>query len=203
MFEDFCYILTQFPFSISEKELGYFHQEVNVRVASRVDKRLKLRKIPEMFRINKQVFSRSSKRQIFTVVLQNCEKSAVKCSIKKLLLNFVYLSTIFCTSLYLKKCFLRYQIYKMLAKCKNTSLHESSVFGVFLVRMRENIDQKNSEYRHFYAVFSFKTVRKIEWPFFKKQQQRKSSLWPSQPASICLFKVNDGNTKTMYKLCLE
>ena len=62
MFEDFCYILTQFPFSISEKELGYFHQEVNVRVASRVDKRLKLRKIPEMFRINKQVFSRSSKR---------------------------------------------------------------------------------------------------------------------------------------------
>ena len=55
----------------------------------------------------------------------------------------------------------------MLTKCKNTSLHESSVFGVFLVRMWENIDQKNSEYRHFY-VFSFKTVRKINGHFSKK-----------------------------------
>ena len=29
------------------------------------------------------------------------------------------------------------------------TLHKKSVFGVFLVRMRENTDQKNSEYGHF------------------------------------------------------
>ena len=71
----------------------------------------------------------------------------------------------------------------MLTKCKNTSLHENSVFEVFLVRMRENIDQKNSEYRHFYVVFSFKTVRKIEWPFFKKSSKGNHYCGlPSRPA---------------------
>ena len=74
----------------------------------------------------------------------------------------------------------------MLTKCENTSLHESSVFGVFLVRIRENIDQKNSEYRHFYAVFSFKTVRKIEWPFFKKNSKGDNHCGlPSRPAFTC------------------
>ena len=32
---------------------------------------------------------------------------------------------------------------------KNLHCVKSSIFGVFLVRMRENTDQKNSEYKHF------------------------------------------------------
>ena len=78
IFVDFFYILTQFPFTTSERELGYFHQAVTIRVASRVDERLNLGEIPEMLRIDGQVLSRPSKRQTFTVVLQNCKKSALK-----------------------------------------------------------------------------------------------------------------------------
>ena len=37
----FFHILAQFSFSTSEKELAYYHQRVNVRVASRVAKHLK------------------------------------------------------------------------------------------------------------------------------------------------------------------
>ena len=49
-----------------------------------------------MFGIDGKVLSRSPERVIFTVVLQNCEKSVVKHSKeKRMLLNFAYLPTIF------------------------------------------------------------------------------------------------------------
>ena len=49
-----------------------------------------------MFGIDGKVLSRSPERVIFTVVLQNCEKSVVKHSKeKRMLLNFAYLPTVF------------------------------------------------------------------------------------------------------------
>ena len=51
----------------------------------------------EMLGIDGKATSRLPKRQILTVVLQNCKKSAVKYSLEKpMFLNFVNLSTIFC-----------------------------------------------------------------------------------------------------------
>ena len=35
-FADFFHVLAQFPFMISEAELDYYHQKVNVRVAESV-----------------------------------------------------------------------------------------------------------------------------------------------------------------------
>ena len=50
-----------------------------------------------MFGNDDKVLSRSFKKQIMIIVLQNSKKSAVKHSIEKpMLLNFVNLSTIFC-----------------------------------------------------------------------------------------------------------
>ena len=51
------HFLAQFVFSTIETELNYYHQKVNVKVASRVAERLKLgsfKKIPEMFEVNGQ-----------------------------------------------------------------------------------------------------------------------------------------------------
>ena len=36
IFVDFFHVLTQFPFTTSELELYYYHQTVNLRVASRI-----------------------------------------------------------------------------------------------------------------------------------------------------------------------
>ena len=98
-------ILAQFSFTTGERELDYYHQKVNIRVAPRVAKRLKtqdlrtlgnFKEIPETLGIDRKVFSRPHKRQISTVVSQNCEKSAVNHFIEKpMLVNFVDLSTIF------------------------------------------------------------------------------------------------------------
>ena len=41
IFADFFYFLAQFIFTTSGTELDYYHQKVNVRVASQVFKRLK------------------------------------------------------------------------------------------------------------------------------------------------------------------
>ena len=41
IFVDFFHISAQFPFTKSEKELDYYYQKVNIRVTSRVVKRLK------------------------------------------------------------------------------------------------------------------------------------------------------------------
>ena len=47
-----------------------------------------------------KVFKLPPKKQVLTVVLQNCEKSGVKHSIKKpMLLNLLDLLTIFCPSM--------------------------------------------------------------------------------------------------------
>ena len=57
--------------------------------------------IPGMLRNDGKVFRRSPKKQILTVVLQNCEKSAVEYSIgKPMLLNMLDLSIIYCPTLY-------------------------------------------------------------------------------------------------------
>lgn len=75
--------LAQFLFSISERNLDYYHQEVNVRVVSRVAGRRKtlrklrsFKKVPEM-QIWWRVHSRLPKRQI----------SAVRHSIEKHILR--------------------------------------------------------------------------------------------------------------------
>ena len=53
-----------------------------------------------MFGTDGKVLNWSLKKQILTVVLQNCKKSAVKHSINKpIFFNFVDLSTIFCPRL--------------------------------------------------------------------------------------------------------
>ena len=69
-------ILKQFPFTTSERELDYYHQMVNKRVASRVAKRIKdyrklrnSKNIPEMLGIDGEILSPSPKKQILTVVL--------------------------------------------------------------------------------------------------------------------------------------
>lgn len=52
--------------------------------------------VPQILAIDGKVLSRPTKRQILTVVVQNCRKAAAKHSIAKpMLLNFVHLSTIF------------------------------------------------------------------------------------------------------------
>ena len=56
IFVEFFHVLAQFPFTTSEMGLDHCHQKVNLRVASRVDERLKdlgsrlgnFKKIPEM-----------------------------------------------------------------------------------------------------------------------------------------------------------
>ena len=53
-----------------------------------------------MLGIDGKVLRRLTKRQILTVVLQNCEKSAAKHLIEKPVLNGVGLSTMFRPSLY-------------------------------------------------------------------------------------------------------
>ena len=54
-----------------------------------------------MLETDGKVLSRPTKRQILTVVLQNCQKSTVKHSLEKpMLLNFVYLSTMLCSRLW-------------------------------------------------------------------------------------------------------
>ena len=88
---------------------------VNIRGASRVAERLQsyssrpnsksydlrklghFKKTTELLRTSGKVLSPPPKKQIFTVVLQNCQKSAVKNFIEKIMLiNFVDLTTIFC-----------------------------------------------------------------------------------------------------------
>ena len=50
-----------------------------------------LKKIPEMPGMDEKVLSQPYKRRILTIVLQKCEKSAVKDSIEKLMLHgFVF-----------------------------------------------------------------------------------------------------------------
>ena len=52
--------------------------------------------------------------------------------------------------------------------CLSKHTHTSrkvSVFGVFLVRMREKTDQKNSEYGHFYAAPDYKGLIILITPY--------------------------------------
>ena len=84
---------------------------MNVRVASRVAKRLQkrlkdLRKVKnfkeilQMLEIDEEVLSRPPERQILTDMLQNYKISAVKYSIgEPMLFNFMNLSATFCSSL--------------------------------------------------------------------------------------------------------
>ena len=82
---------------------------MNIRVASRVGKRLKkrlkdLRKVVNFTEILKMLdgkaLSRPPKRQILTDMLQNYKISAVKYSIgKPMLFNFMNLSATFCSRL--------------------------------------------------------------------------------------------------------
>ena len=58
------------------------------------------KKIPEVIGTDRKVHSQQPKKQVLTVGLQNCEKSAVKDFLgKPMLLNFVEMSIIFCRSL--------------------------------------------------------------------------------------------------------
>ena len=101
----------QFFFTTSETELGYYHQKVNVRVASRVAERLKtydlrklgnFKKIPEMLEFDGELPVVHPKAKFDVFWQKNCKNSAVKHSIEKpVLLNFVNLSPTFCPRLQL------------------------------------------------------------------------------------------------------
>ena len=84
------------------------HRKVNIRVATRVAKRLNTQDLRKLVKFRKSLkcleligkYSACHQKKILTVVLQNCEKTAVKHSIEKpVLLNFGDLSTIFCSRL--------------------------------------------------------------------------------------------------------
>lgn len=68
IFAELFHILAQVPFTISESEIDYYYQKVNVRVASRVIDRLRIlenfKKIPDYShqKVNVQVASRVSKQ---------------------------------------------------------------------------------------------------------------------------------------------
>ena len=91
--------LAQFLFTTNKTELDFYHQKLNVRVASRVAERLRLsklenfKKIPEMFWFDGEY---PPKKQILTFVLEDREESAAKHFIEKaILLNYMNLPTIF------------------------------------------------------------------------------------------------------------
>ena len=104
------HFLVEFVFTTSEKELDYYHQKVNVRIASGVAERLKtqdfrklgnFKKITEMLGFDGQYTAVHPKANFLRFLEKNCKKSAEKHSIEKLiLLNFVNLSPTFCPGLY-------------------------------------------------------------------------------------------------------
>ena len=95
------HVLAPFFFTISETELDYYRQNVNVRVVSRVT---------EQFTENQEISRKSLtcfeliaitqlaiQKTKFDGCAKNCNKSAVKTSTKEpILLNFVNLSVISC-----------------------------------------------------------------------------------------------------------
>ena len=93
------HFLAQFVFITTETELHYYHQKVNVRVASWVAERLttldprklgSFKKIPEMFGFNGEYPAVHPKLKVSRFLLKNCKISVAKNSIEKLiLLNFV------------------------------------------------------------------------------------------------------------------
>ena len=105
----FCF-LAQFVFTTSETGLDYFHQKMNVWVASRVANQLTTRnlrklgdfkKISEMLLLVGEYHPFTQKPNFDAFLVKNCKTSAVKHSIKKpILLNFVNLSPTFFPRLY-------------------------------------------------------------------------------------------------------
>ena len=94
------HFLGHFPFTTSETQLDYYHQKVNVWVASRVAKRLKkwgnFKKIPGMLGFDCESQAVHPKSKFWRSSVKNCKKSAVKLSIEKpILLSFVNLSPTF------------------------------------------------------------------------------------------------------------
>ena len=83
---------TQIPFITSERELDYFHQNVNIRVTSQVAERFQTQDLRKMINPwNAWNWWETPKKPILTVVLQNYKKSAVKYSIKCYLISWICL----------------------------------------------------------------------------------------------------------------
>ena len=105
-----AYLSLLFLFTTNEAKLPYYHQKVNIRVASQVAKQLKtqdlrkletFKKISEMLGIDDQFPAIQTKAKFCCFLVKNCKKSAVKHSIEKpILLKFVNLSPSFCPRLY-------------------------------------------------------------------------------------------------------
>ena len=101
------YFLSQLVFTTSETKLAYYHQKVNVRVASRVAERLKdlrklgnFKKIPKMLGFDGEYPAAPQRAKFWWFLVKNCKKSAVKHSIKKpSFLNFENLSLTLCPRL--------------------------------------------------------------------------------------------------------
>ena len=103
------HFLAQFVFTTSEMEPHYYHQKVNIRVASRVAKWLKtynlrklrkFKKIPEILGLDGEYPTVHPQFEFWCVLVKSCKKSNVKHSIENpLLLNFVNLPSTFCPRL--------------------------------------------------------------------------------------------------------
>ena len=102
LFQNICrlfHVLIQFLFTIWETELDYYHQKVNVRVASRVAKELKiydlgrlgnLKKMPEILGFDSECPAGYPKAKFWLFLVKNCKDSTQKHSIEKHTLpNFV------------------------------------------------------------------------------------------------------------------
>ena len=93
-------VLAQFPFTTSQPEVNYYHQNVNIRVAGRLKtedlrKLENFKKLPKLIEIDDEGTAGYLKTNIDNV-LEMFQKLAVKHFIEKLnLLHFVNLSTIF------------------------------------------------------------------------------------------------------------
>ena len=82
------------PFTSSERELDYYHQNVNIRYSSQTAELLtdrrklgNFKEIPEALGIDKKVLRWLLEKQVFTAVLENCERSAVKHFIEKIIIT--------------------------------------------------------------------------------------------------------------------
>ena len=82
-------------------ELDYYHQKVNVWVASRATKGLKTLDFPEMLGFDGEYPAGYPKAKLWRFFGKSCKKSTVKHSIEKpILLDIVNFSTTFCPRLW-------------------------------------------------------------------------------------------------------
>ena len=94
MFSDIFTLQHNLPFTSSEREPDYYHQNVSIRYSSQAAELLtdsrklgNFKEIPEVLGIDGKVLRWSLEKQVFTAVLENCERSAVKHFIEKIIVT--------------------------------------------------------------------------------------------------------------------